>query len=194
VVRPPRQFVDGLLAVADHPGAAGQDRRHPPRVPLVLARAAIFGMGQRNEVVNEINCAQPVRPHPAPERGVVEAGMAQVEIERACPVFRLCQPPRKARRQPHDLAAEIARWNAKELEQGLRCTFIEDENPPAALDDGQRAVRELFQVGQADPVDAGRYPPRPTAPDQSADVEQDQQTKANLRCSAPKAPAIPNPQ
>lgn len=41
------------------------------------------------------------------------------------------------------------------------------------MDDGLRARSEMLEIGQADPVDAGRMAAGPPAPDQPGDIEQE---------------------
>ncbi len=73
----------GIDRVHQNGGGMPPDRAHPRPVAVGLAGPAVFGMGDRNEVVDEEGRADiPPRVQPVEAAGVVEAQVRRVEIER----------------------------------------------------------------------------------------------------------------
>lgn len=80
------QFVCSGARVCDHASRREQRVNHSSAVALDRFRAAELGMGQRDQVVDQIDRLDVVSPGPVREAGKVDVGMANVEIERAIAV------------------------------------------------------------------------------------------------------------
>lgn len=74
------QAVESRPTIADYSGRALQHRVHTLPVTLPLPRPAELGMGNRNKVMNEINGANVRALRPPQEVGVLQPGMADVEV------------------------------------------------------------------------------------------------------------------
>ena len=54
---------------------------HAAGMAVGLSRAAEFGMGDRDQVVNQEHRVQPARGDPARQRGMIEPGVADIQID-----------------------------------------------------------------------------------------------------------------
>ena len=81
-----RKFVDRRLAIPDHSRRGLEDCTHAAFVTALLASPTIFGMSDRDQVVDKIHRTNAGVPYPYLEPGIVEPGMADVEIKSAFPV------------------------------------------------------------------------------------------------------------
>jgi len=79
------EIVEGRLAIPNDASAGRQHCTHPADMPGHLAFAAKFGMGDRNQVMDEIDRPQVCAANPNIEPWIVEARVPDVEIKAAFP-------------------------------------------------------------------------------------------------------------
>ena len=75
------QIAGGGAGIDDDPGGLNGSPCHPSAMPFHRARAAVVGMINRDQVVDQIDRAQMIAAGPAPVALQIEIGVADVEIE-----------------------------------------------------------------------------------------------------------------
>lgn len=75
------EIVEGGLAIPNDSGAGIQHGAHPVDVPGLFAFATIFRMGDRNQVMDEIDRPDVFVASPSRESRIVEASVPDVEIK-----------------------------------------------------------------------------------------------------------------
>jgi hypothetical protein len=97
--------------------------------------------------------------------------MANVEIKAV--VTFAAQAGRMRENAAQEANAKPLRRCLEQREQILRCLWAQDAPEPLVLDDGLGTVAEMFQIGQAHAVYAGRQAASPATPDQPGRIEQE---------------------
>src|SRR6185437_4801576 len=108
------------LGVADEAARALEDILHPLIVLRCLSRPAVFGMEQRNQIVDQVNGVDAVARDPPGERSIVEADMADVEVQKALPPRTLPCRCECAGEKADELAPELSGLLLKHGEQLIR--------------------------------------------------------------------------
>jgi len=139
-------------------------------MPLGFSRAAEFGVGEGNEIVDEIDGTHAGLSDPAGKAAAVQPGVTDVEIEAVSPIASGATEP--SQRSADKRGSEMPWRVAEKVEQYSRRLAIEDPSKARVLDDGLRLTSKMLQIGQADAIDPGRLTIGPTAPDEPAHVEQ----------------------
>ena len=135
----------------------------------LLTRPAVFGVGYRDQIVDEIYGANSGAFHPLLEPGIVKTGVADVEI---VPTATSVFPAGSRLYQFSDERQSNASVRTgQDSEQFSRILTAQDSPVSPMLDDGLCVFPEMVEIGQADSIDPGRMTPRPTTPDQAGDVE-----------------------
>ena len=75
------QFVERRLAIADDAGGGLQDGPHPCAMPVGLAGAAILGVRDRDEVVDEIDRSDVGLSDPVAKSRRIEPSVPDIEVE-----------------------------------------------------------------------------------------------------------------
>jgi hypothetical protein len=158
------------VAVRDDSSRGPKYADHAAPMTLRLSRAAILRVGQRNQVVDEVDRAQPHAVDPLFKPAVADAGMAEVEIIAIVAAERGASGG-PGERQPQR-AANIWLRRAENVEQPIRRLGRQQSAKAGALNDGLAVGAEMVEIGVADSVDPGRQPHGPPPPHQSCDIEQ----------------------
>jgi len=165
------KLVERGPAIRDHSRRGRQDGPHSRAMLFGFAGTAELGMSDRNQIVNEIDRAYVRVSDPLAKTGRVESGVADVEIG-----------PAAASSVPSGGASECARDEApsersprsvEQRKQLARGPDVENAPEPVVLDDGLRCRSEVPQISEAHPVDSGRMPSAPAAPDKPGYIKQE---------------------
>ena len=79
------EIVEGGLAISDDSSAGRQHCTHPSDVPGLFAFAAIFRMGDWDEVVDEIDRPDIGAANPGSEARIIETRVPDIEIKTVLP-------------------------------------------------------------------------------------------------------------
>lgn len=164
--------VQGRLAVADDPGGGRKHRAHPQAMPLGFARAAQLRVRDRNEIVHHVDRPQALGADPARKARVVKPSVADIEVKPSLAAAAATGNGKRAGKRGDQGRTDIAVVGQQNVEQPVRRAFRKYPAGPDTLDDGLAVVTELFEIGEAHPVDAGREPATPPAPDETRYVHE----------------------
>jgi hypothetical protein len=164
---------EGLGGVGDDAGGKGERLEHAPRVHGVLFRAAVFRVGDGDEVVDEADQTNAAAAERAEIGGAVEVGVAEVEEEGVLQVLR--EPGRGAPAQDEgeDAQAGVFRRVEDEVEQASGDWLGKDPETVLEVDGGACRVAVVADVGETDAVDTGVQPALEGAVEQAGDVEEE---------------------
>ena len=167
------QVAQSRARIGDHARGAAQHAFHALAVLQLFARTAILGVGDRDQVVHQKDGPQPMAQQPRHHAVVLDAGVAQVEVDAVAALLR--RPGRHAspRDDQRGIAREAACRRLQQREQLLRCFVAHDATPAAPLQNSLGARAEMRDVGQADPIHTRRHSAPGRARHQAADVDQD---------------------
>ena len=127
-------------------------------------------MGDRDQIVHEIERPNARVFYPGGEAGVVQACMADVQVEPA--LGALLPSSGGTEDVPDQPGADICSRRREDLEQLPGRLAVEDPAKARMMDDGLRARTKMLEISQTDPVDARRMAAGPPAPNQPGDIEQ----------------------
>lgn len=165
-----RKFVDRRLAIPDDSRRGLEDGTHAAFVAVLLASPTIFGMSDRDQVVDKIHRMNAGVPYPYLEPGIVEPGMADVEIKSALTAATSAEG--RFQQTFDERRANSRQRVCKDPEQFVGILPIYNSAISPMLNDGLRVLAEVVEVSEANPVDSGRMAAGPAAPDQASYVEQ----------------------
>ena len=173
------KLVQRRAAIADDAGSGRQHRPHPLAMFLCLAWAAEYRVSDRDQVVHQIDRLDVRIVQPVAETRRVEPGVPDIEIEAA--VAAISRAAHLTKSAEEHRSFEVGRRRLKQREQFPGGIGAEDPAETVMLHDGLRPRCEMPQISETHPIDPGRQPPSPAAPDQSADVEQDRGVMCHSR-------------
>jgi hypothetical protein len=164
---------EGLVGVGDDAGGKGEGAEHALGVDAVLFRAAVLGMGDGNEIVDEADQTDAAPSEGAEIGGAVEVGVAEVEEQGVAEV--LGEPGGGAPAQDEGEEAESGAFGRVEDEVEEASGNGLGKDPEAVLeeDGGARGVTEVTDVSEADPVDPGMQPALKGAVEEAGDVDEE---------------------
>jgi hypothetical protein len=136
----------------------------------LLSGPAIFRVGDRDEIVDEIDGTDVGTAHPLLEPGIVEAGVTDVEIKSS--VATAFFTGSGLYQLPYERWSNVSVRTGQDFEKLSRILAAKDPPESPMLDDGLCVLPEMIEIGEADPVDPGRVAPCPSTPNQAGDVEQ----------------------
>ena len=137
---------------------------------LRFSGAAELGMGDRDQVVHEVDGPDIRLSGPRSITVRVESSMTDVQIEPVLP--RATPRPKVPEYTRHQAPAKMLLRTFEQSEEGLRGPGVEDASKMPVLDDGLGPMPEMAQIGEADAIDAGRETTLPATPDQARDIQQ----------------------
>ena len=167
-----------VRAIGDHTGARCKHRPHPATVPLILSVPAKFRMGDRDQVMHQINRADVALSTPRSHAGYIKAGMTGVEPQASPPVETIAQVLATQQRKTNDIPAKprsvppsVIRL-LQHLEQRLRGPHGKDRLPMALDDHSLRLGRVVIEPSEADTINPRRTRAGPATPDQPRYIQQ----------------------
>ena len=164
---------EGLVGVGDDAGGEGEGPEHALGVDAVLFGAAVLGMGDGDEVVDEADEAEAAPSEGAEVGGAVEVGVAQIEEEGVAEV--LGKPGGRAPAQDEGEEAEAGAFGRveDEVEEASGNGLWKDPETVLKKDGGASGVAKVADVGEADPVDPGVQPAPQGAVEEAGDVDEE---------------------
>jgi len=164
------KLVDRGLTVSDHSSTGPEHRQHASAMAATLPVSAEFGVSDRNKVVDKIN-----RPHgcfldPSLQPRVVQSRVADVEVTPFS--ARPIKSPSVAKCPGDEAGPERTIPICQKPEERCRGFPVQDPPIQSVLHDRLRVRREMFEISEANAVDAGRGTARPATPDEPGDIEQ----------------------
>ena len=163
--------VEGRLAVADDPGGGRERRAHTQAMALGFAVTAEHRVRDRDQVVDHEDRPQAPGGDPPRKAGIVEAGVPDIEVKPTRAVAARREANRSGERGDQ-ARPNIVIFRQQDVEQSVRGHFREDSPDADALDDGLAVAPELLEISEAHPIDSGRQPTAPAAPDETRYVEE----------------------
>ena len=139
-------------------------------MPLRFSGTAELGMGDRDQVVHEVDGPDIRLSGPRSITVRVEPSMTNVQIEPA--LVGATPRPKVPEYSRYQAPAKTLLRTFQQSEEGLRGARVEDASKKPVLDDGLGPMPEMAEVGEADAIDAGRETTLPATPDQARDIQQ----------------------